>query len=42
MEVDDFVIWDNRPCMHRRDGWDDREERIMWHLANQGEAPIGL
>lgn len=42
MEVDDFVVWDNRPCLHRRDGWDDREERIMWHLANQGEAPVGL
>jgi taurine dioxygenase len=42
MEVDDFVIWDNRPCLHRRDSWDDAEERVMWHLANQGEAPIGL
>jgi taurine dioxygenase len=42
MQVDDFVIWDNRPCLHRRDGWDDTEERIMWHLANQGEKPIGL
>jgi taurine dioxygenase len=42
MEVDDFVIWDNRACLHRRDGWDDAEERVMWHLANQGEAPVGL
>jgi len=40
MEVDDFVMWDNRPCLHRRDGWDNREGRIMWHLANEGEAAI--
>jgi taurine dioxygenase len=42
MLVDDFVIWDNRPCLHRRDSWDDAEERVMWHLANEGEAPIAL
>jgi taurine dioxygenase len=42
LQVDDFVIWDNRPCLHRRDGWDDREGRVMWHLANEGEVPIPL
>jgi taurine dioxygenase len=40
MEVNDVVIWDNRPALHRRDGWDPSEERVLWHLANQGEAPI--
>lgn len=40
MEVDDVVIWDNRPALHRRDGWDPSEERVLWHLANEGEAPI--
>lgn len=40
MEADDFVVWDNRPCLHRRDGWDDGEERVMWHLANEGETPV--
>jgi len=40
LQVDDFVIWDNRPCLHRRDSWDDAEERIMWHLANESEKPI--
>jgi taurine dioxygenase len=42
LQVGDFVVWDNRPCLHRRDSWDDAEVRVVWHLANQGEAPIGL
>jgi taurine dioxygenase len=42
MEVDDFVIWDNRPALHRRDGWDPAHDRVLWHLANAGEAPIAL
>lgn len=40
MEVDDFVVWDNRASLHRRDGWDSSLDRVMWHLANEGEAPI--
>lgn len=40
MEVDDFVIWDNRACLHRRDGWDASRERTLWHLANEGEVPV--
>lgn len=42
MEVDDFVIWDNRPCLHRRDSWDVSLERVIWHLANEGEEPVPL
>ena len=42
LQVDDFVIWDNRPCLHRRESWDDAEQRVIWHLANEGEAPVGL
>ena len=40
MELDDFVIWDNRACLHRRDGWDPSRERTLWHLANEGEIPV--
>lgn len=40
LELDDFVIWDNRACLHRRDGWDPMHERTLWHLANEGEIPV--
>lgn len=40
MEVDDFVVWDNRPSLHRRDGWDPSLDRVLWHLANEGESPV--
>jgi taurine dioxygenase len=40
LNVDDFVIWDNRPSYHRRDSWNETETRVLWHLANIGEAPI--
>ena len=39
---DDFVIWDNRACVHSRDGWSEEETRIMWHLSAEGEVPIPL
>lgn len=42
LELDDFVIWDNRACLHRRDGWDPTQERTLWHLANEGEIPVPL
>ncbi|WEX07203.1 TauD/TfdA family dioxygenase [Chelativorans sp. AA-79] len=42
MEVDDLVVWDNRSALHKRDGWDQSLERIVWHLANEGEPPIPL
>jgi taurine dioxygenase len=40
LEKDDLVIWDNRACLHRRDGWDPTLERTVWHLTNEGEVPI--
>jgi taurine dioxygenase len=40
LEADDFVIWDNRPCLHRRDSWDPSSDRTIWHLTNEGEVPI--
>lgn len=40
LAVDDFVVWDNRPALHRRDAWDDGQDRILWHLANVGERPV--
>jgi taurine dioxygenase len=40
LQSDDLVIWDNRPCLHRREGWDPAQERTVWHLSNEGEAPI--
>lgn len=42
MQVDDFVMWDNRSSLHRRDGWDSKESRVVWHLANEGERPVPL
>lgn len=42
MEVDDFVVWDNRSALHRRDGWDNSGDRVIWHLANVGEPPVPL
>lgn len=40
MQVGDFVMWDNRSSLHRRDGWDASEDRIVWHLANKGERSL--
>jgi taurine dioxygenase len=40
LEANDFVMWDNRPTLHRRDGWDATVPRVVWHLANEGEEPI--
>lgn len=39
MQVDDLVIWDNRVCVHRRDGWSPALRRVMWHMTNEGEVP---
>lgn len=39
LTADDFVIWDNRALMHARDGWDGREERVMWHITVAGDVP---
>lgn len=40
LKENDFVIWDNRPSMHRREGWAQDEVRILWHLTNEGELPV--
>ncbi|MGE0384152.1 MAG: TauD/TfdA dioxygenase family protein [Gammaproteobacteria bacterium] len=39
---DDFVIWDNSATVHRRDGWDERDTRIMWHISLEGEVPTPM
>ncbi len=38
LRADDVVLWDNRACVHSRDGWPEDQTRIMWHVAAFGEA----
>ena len=38
-EKGDFVFWDNRCVMHRREAFDDSERRIMHRTQLKGEAP---
>jgi taurine dioxygenase len=40
LEADDFVIFDNRAVLHNREGWSSTEERIVFHVAIEGEVPI--
>ncbi|MGV6875836.1 TauD/TfdA dioxygenase family protein [Pseudochelatococcus sp. B33] len=40
LEADDFVIFDNRAVLHNREGWSSDEERTVFHVAIEGEAPI--
>lgn len=40
MQPDDLVMWDNRATVHRREGWDATQERVMWHLSVVGEIPV--
>jgi taurine dioxygenase len=35
----DVMMWDNRCAMHRRDGFDDRYERIMHRTQMVGDKP---
>jgi taurine dioxygenase len=42
LKADDFVIWDNRACVHARDGWSEEHTRIMWHVSAEGEVPIPM
>lgn len=42
LQPDDFVIWDNSATVHSRDGWDEGETRIMWHISAEGEVPVPL
>lgn len=37
--VGDLLIWDNRVAIHRRDGFDGRERRIMHRTQIKGDRP---
>jgi taurine dioxygenase len=37
--VGDLLIWDNRCAIHRRDGFDGRERRVMHRTQIKGDAP---
>jgi taurine dioxygenase len=39
-EEGDFVVFDNRAVLHNREGWDPAQERIVFHLAIEGEVPL--
>jgi len=38
--VSDLVLWDNRCVMHRRDGFDGSQRRVMHRTQMVGERPI--
>lgn len=38
--VDDLLVFDNSYTLHRREAFDSRERRILWHIATEGEPPI--
>jgi len=40
LEANDFVIFDNRAVLHNREGWDASRQRIVFHLAIEGEVPL--
>jgi taurine dioxygenase len=40
LAANDFVIFDNRVVLHNREGWDATQERIVFHLAIEGEVPL--
>lgn len=37
--VGDLLVWDNRVAIHRRDGFDGRERRVMHRTQIKGERP---
>jgi len=37
--VGDLLIWDNRCAIHRRDGFDGRERRVMHRTQIKGDRP---
>jgi len=39
-QPEDIIMWDNRCTMHRRDGWDGTEERLMHRTGTGTEVPI--
>ncbi|PKO54059.1 MAG: taurine catabolism dioxygenase TauD, partial [Betaproteobacteria bacterium HGW-Betaproteobacteria-21] len=38
-KVGDLLIWDNRCAIHRRDGFDGSERRVMHRTQIKGRAP---
>jgi taurine dioxygenase len=42
LEAGDVVVWDNRALVHRRQGWPEDVERVMWHLTVSGEVPTPM
>ena len=36
----DVVVWDNRSTLHRRDGFDSGERRLMWRTQMVGPASV--
>ncbi|WP_275593293.1 TauD/TfdA dioxygenase family protein [Rhizobium gallicum] len=40
LQANDFVIFDNRAVLHNREGWESTQERTVFHLALEGEAPV--
>lgn len=39
-EDGDMIMWDNRCTMHRRDGWDGQQTRVMHRTTTLGERPF--
>lgn len=39
-QLGDLLMWDNRCTMHRRDGWNADDERIMHRTTTEGERPF--
>lgn len=39
-QAGDLVMWDNRCTLHRRDGFDDSQRRIMWRTQLLGHPTI--
>ncbi|RXG84036.1 TauD/TfdA dioxygenase family protein [Bradyrhizobium vignae] len=38
--VDDLFVFDNSYTLHRREAFDSRERRVLWHITTEGEPPI--
>ncbi len=38
--IGDFLVWDNRCAMHRRDPVDPTQRRVMWRTQFQGEPVV--
>ncbi|NEV01158.1 TauD/TfdA dioxygenase family protein [Bradyrhizobium uaiense] len=38
--VDDLLVFDNSFTLHRREAFDSRERRVLWHISTEGKPPI--